>query len=111
MGYPSVEKLLEDQSVKREFVQSSFGTVLSCGALAEGKMYDETGSQVRPHIENFIQTYNLSMDELLVKDLDEYPVRSIPGTPLIGTSFDSSNPEHRPSTPSSPAVLLLQLDR
>ena len=38
-------------------------------------MYDETGAQVRPHIESFIQTYNLPMDELLVQDLDKYPVR------------------------------------
>jgi len=48
MTYPSVEKLLEEQSLK------------------QGKTYDATGPTVKPHIESFIKTYQLPMDELLV---------------------------------------------
>lgn len=40
----------------------------------EGKVYDQTGPTVRPHIESFIKTYALPLDELLVQDLNQYPV-------------------------------------
>jgi hypothetical protein len=46
--------------------------------MAEGKLYDEPGPEVRQHIESFIKTYDLPVDELLVTDLDEYPVRLSP---------------------------------
>ncbi|KAL7423353.1 hypothetical protein Q5752_002656 [Cryptotrichosporon argae] len=55
MSYPSIEKLLEDQSIK------------------QGKLYDQTGEGVKEHIESFIKTYQLPLDELLVKDLTQYP--------------------------------------
>lgn len=55
LSYPSVEKLLTAQSEK------------------QGKMYDQQGPEVRPHIESFIKTYNLPLEELLVTDLDQYP--------------------------------------
>lgn len=41
--------------------------------ITEGKIYDETGPSVKPHIESFIKTYQLPMDELLIQDLDAYP--------------------------------------
>jgi len=41
---------------------------------AEGEVYNRKGPEVRPHIESFIRAYALPLDELLVKDLDEYPV-------------------------------------
>lgn len=41
---------------------------------SEGKIYDQTGAGVRPHIQAFIDTYQLPLDELLVKDLGQYPV-------------------------------------
>lgn len=55
MSYPSVEKLLEAQSVK------------------QGKIYDEEGEGVLEHIKSFIETYQLPLDELLVEDLTAYP--------------------------------------
>ncbi|KAL1408510.1 hypothetical protein Q8F55_005322 [Vanrija albida] len=55
MSYKRVEKLLTDQSVK------------------QGRIYDETGPSVRPHIESFVTSYAIPLDELLVQDLDQYP--------------------------------------
>ncbi|GFZ49041.1 hypothetical protein JCM24511_06791 [Saitozyma sp. JCM 24511] len=55
MTYPSIEKLLETQSIK------------------QGKLYDTPGPEVRQHIQSFIRTYALPVDELLVTDLDQYP--------------------------------------
>ncbi|KAK4685590.1 phosphatidylserine decarboxylase, partial [Tremellales sp. Uapishka_1] len=55
MATGSVEKLLENQSIK------------------QGKIYDATGEGVLEHIQSFIATYELSLDELLVKDLAQYP--------------------------------------
>lgn len=54
-SYVSVEDLLTQQSVK------------------QGQMYDATGDQVLPHIQSFIQTYNLPLNELLEPDLTKYP--------------------------------------
>ena len=38
-------------------------------------MYDKEGPEVLPHIQSFVQTYNLPLDELLIEDLTQYPVR------------------------------------
>lgn len=45
--------------------------------IAEGKMYDKTGPDVKAHIQSFIDAYDLPMNELLVQDLDQYPVSFI----------------------------------
>jgi phosphatidylserine decarboxylase len=42
--------------------------------MSEGKVYDQTGPGVKAHIKSFIDTYELPLDELLVEDLDQYPV-------------------------------------
>lgn len=42
--------------------------------IPEGKVYDKTGEGVKEHIQSFIEAYDLPMDELLVQDLDQYPV-------------------------------------
>ncbi len=42
--------------------------------IVEGKLYDQTGPDVLEHIQNFIDTYQLPLDELLVADLAQYPV-------------------------------------
>jgi phosphatidylserine decarboxylase len=47
------------------------------GAI-EGKLYDEEGETVKPHIEAFIKTYDLSLTELLEQDLNKYPVSLTP---------------------------------
>ena len=70
MTSKSAEELLENQSIKRWVEQSE----RIAETLAEGKLYDETGKGVLPHIESFIKTYELPMDELLIKDLNQYPV-------------------------------------
>lgn len=38
-------------------------------------MYDKEGPEVLTHIQSFVQTYNLPLDELLIEDLTQYPVR------------------------------------
>ncbi|KAI9635579.1 phosphatidylserine decarboxylase-domain-containing protein [Dioszegia hungarica] len=55
LTYPSIESLLENQSIK------------------QGELYDQTGDDVLPHIQSFINTYQLPLDELLVSDLTKYP--------------------------------------
>ncbi|OWZ78123.1 phosphatidylserine decarboxylase [Cryptococcus neoformans Bt85] len=55
MSYTSVEKLLREKSIK------------------QGQTYDQTGPDVEEHIESFIKTYDLPLDDLLVKDLSQYP--------------------------------------
>lgn len=65
-----MERLLDKQSIKRKTACLS-GVRLTA---TEGKIYDETGESVRPHIEAFISAYELPLDELLVQDLDQYPV-------------------------------------
>ncbi|KAE8540401.1 phosphatidylserine decarboxylase [Cryptococcus gattii VGV] len=55
MSYSSVEKLLREESIK------------------QGQTYDQTGPDVEEHIKSFIKTYDLPLDELLVKDLSQYP--------------------------------------
>ncbi|WVQ91772.1 phosphatidylserine decarboxylase [Cryptococcus gattii] len=55
MSYSSVEKLLREESIK------------------QGQTYDQTGPDVEEHIKSFIKTYGLPLDELLVKDLSQYP--------------------------------------
>lgn len=50
--------------------------------MIEGKVYDEQGPEVKAHIQSFIQTYDLPTDELLVTDLDQYPVQYF-SSPLI----------------------------
>jgi phosphatidylserine decarboxylase len=42
--------------------------------VSEGQLYDQTGDDVLPHIQSFINTYQLPLDELLVPDLTKYPV-------------------------------------
>lgn len=37
-------------------------------------MYDQTGPGVLAHIQSFIKTYDLPLEELLVQDLTQYPV-------------------------------------
>ena len=69
MTYPSIEKLLMTQSVKREHVPW-------IPLMAEGLAYDQSGPEVKEHIQSFIDAYELPMDELLVQDLDQYPVSS-----------------------------------
>ncbi len=41
---------------------------------SEGKLYDTEDSEVLPHIQSFIETYNLPLNELLVTDLKQYTV-------------------------------------
>jgi phosphatidylserine decarboxylase len=79
--YTSVEHLLLAQSVKREVYLSllSFRAVLLIGVIGtEGQLYDQEGPGVLPHIQSFIETYRLSLDDLLVKDLTQYPVGDDP---------------------------------
>ncbi|WVW78860.1 phosphatidylserine decarboxylase [Kwoniella bestiolae CBS 10118] len=86
MSYSSVEKLLENQSIK------------------QGKIYDQTGPEVKEHIESFIKTYDLPLEELLVKDLDQYPTFN---------SFFSRRlvPTARPITsPSDPSIVISPAD-
>ncbi len=47
----------------------------------EGKIYDEGGPGVKEHIQSFINTYQLPLDELLIQDLDQYPVCNTPFKP------------------------------
>ncbi|WWC87282.1 phosphatidylserine decarboxylase [Kwoniella dendrophila CBS 6074] len=85
MSYSSVEKLLENQSIK------------------QGKIYDETGPEVKEHIEQFIKTYELPLDELLVKDLDQYPTfNSFFSRRLVPTARPITSPND-PSIVVSPA--------
>ncbi|OCF37743.1 phosphatidylserine decarboxylase [Kwoniella heveanensis BCC8398] len=86
MSYSSVEKLLENQSIK------------------QGKIYDQTGEGVKEHIQSFIDTYELPLDELLVKDLDQYPTFN---------SFFSRRlvPTARPITsPNDPSIIISPAD-
>ncbi|GHJ89750.1 hypothetical protein NliqN6_6152 [Naganishia liquefaciens] len=55
ISYERVEDLLKVQSVR------------------QGKLYDKEGPEVLPHIQSFIQTYNLPLNELLIEDLTQYP--------------------------------------
>ncbi|WWD00210.1 phosphatidylserine decarboxylase [Kwoniella sp. B9012] len=85
MSYSSVEKLLENQSIK------------------QGKIYDQTGPEVREHIETFIKTYELPLEELLVKDLDQYPTfNSFFSRRLVPTARPITSPND-PSIVISPA--------
>ncbi|ORY25366.1 phosphatidylserine decarboxylase-domain-containing protein [Naematelia encephala] len=85
MTYPSVEKLLMDQSVK------------------QGKLYDATGEGVKEHIQSFIKTYELPIDELLVQDLDNYPTfNSFFARRLLPTARPITSPED-PTIIVSPA--------
>lgn len=43
----------------------------------EGKLYDKGGPEVLPHIQSFIQTYDLPLNELLIEDLTQYPASSL----------------------------------
>ncbi|WVR04306.1 phosphatidylserine decarboxylase [Kwoniella sp. DSM 27419] len=86
MSYSSVEKLLENQSIK------------------QGKIYDQTGEGVKEHIQSFINTYKLPLDELLVKDLNQYPTFN---------SFFSRRlvPSARPITsPNDPSIIVSPAD-
>ncbi|WVQ76654.1 phosphatidylserine decarboxylase [Cryptococcus sp. DSM 104548] len=86
MSYKSVEKLLQDKSIK------------------QGETYDQTGPDVREHIEAFIETYELPLDELLVQDLDQYPTFN---------SFFSRRlvPTARPITaPNDPTIVISPAD-
>ncbi|WRT65146.1 phosphatidylserine decarboxylase [Kwoniella shivajii] len=86
MSYSSVEKLLENQSIK------------------QGKIYDQQGEGVKEHIQSFIDTYELPLDELLVKDLDQYPTFN---------SFFSRRllPTARPITsPNDPSIIISPAD-
>ncbi|CAD6567328.1 MAG: hypothetical protein TREMPRED_003549 [Tremellales sp. Tagirdzhanova-0007] len=90
MGSKSAEELLEKQSVKQLPPQ-------------EGKIYDETGESVKPHIESFIKTYQLPMEELLIQDLDQYPTfNSFFSRRLIPTARPITSPND-PSIVTSPA--------
>ncbi|WWC59068.1 phosphatidylserine decarboxylase [Kwoniella dejecticola CBS 10117] len=85
MSYSSVEKLLENQSIK------------------QGKIYDETGPEVKEHIEQFIQTYELPLNELLVQDLNQYPTfNSFFSRRLVPTARPITSPND-PSIVVSPA--------
>ena len=44
--------------------------------MVEGKVYDKTGPDVKDHIQSFVDAYDLPLNELLVQDLDQYPVRA-----------------------------------
>ncbi|ORX36174.1 phosphatidylserine decarboxylase-domain-containing protein [Kockovaella imperatae] len=55
MSYPSIESMLESKSQR------------------QGELYDETGPGVKEHIQSFIDTYKLPLNELLIQDLDKYP--------------------------------------
>jgi phosphatidylserine decarboxylase len=37
-------------------------------------LYDKEGPEVLPHIQSFIKTYDLPLNELLIEDLTQYPV-------------------------------------
>ncbi|WVF70191.1 phosphatidylserine decarboxylase [Kwoniella sp. CBS 6097] len=85
MSYSSVEKLLENQSIK------------------QGKIYDQTGEGVKEHIQSFIDTYELPLDELLVKDLTQYPTfNSFFSRRLTATARPITSPND-PSIVISPA--------
>ncbi|ODN96548.1 phosphatidylserine decarboxylase [Cryptococcus wingfieldii CBS 7118] len=85
MSYKSVEKLLQDKSIK------------------QGKTYDRTGPDVREHIEAFIATYDLPLNELLVQDLDQYPTfNSFFSRRLVPTARPITAP-HDPTIVISPA--------
>jgi phosphatidylserine decarboxylase len=45
----------------------------------EGAIYDKTGAGVLEHIQSFIQTYAIPLEELLVQDLSQYSVSLCPG--------------------------------
>lgn len=74
---------------------------------------------MKEHIQSFINTYDLPMDELLVQDLDKYPVR-LAGwrfcSSLIGQTFNSFfsrrlKPAARPITaPQDPLVIVSPAD-
>lgn len=72
LTYPSIESLLENQSIKREL--PLLGEIGKADIGLEGQLYDQTGEDVLPHIQSFISTYQLPLDELLVSDLTKYPV-------------------------------------
>lgn len=76
MGFKKIERLLEEQSIKRELLLRAARSRVPGGGLTipEGELYDRTGPDVRKHIESFIRAYSLPLNELLVQDLDEYPV-------------------------------------
>ncbi|KAK8846641.1 phosphatidylserine decarboxylase [Kwoniella newhampshirensis] len=85
MTYSSVEKLLESKSIQ------------------QGKIYDATGEGVKEHIQAFINTYELPMDELLVKDIDQYPTfNSFFSRRLVPTARPITSPND-PSIVISPA--------
>ncbi|WVQ83822.1 phosphatidylserine decarboxylase [Cryptococcus sp. DSM 104549] len=85
MSYASVEKLLHDKSVK------------------QGETYDQTGPAVKEHIEAFIKTYQLPLNELLVQDLDQYPTfNSFFSRRLLPTARPITSPND-PSLITSPA--------
>ncbi|OCF59180.1 phosphatidylserine decarboxylase [Kwoniella mangroviensis CBS 10435] len=68
-----------------------------------GKIYDQTGPEVREHIETFIKTYELPLEELLVKDLDQYPTfNSFFSRRLVPTARPITSPND-PSIVISPA--------
>lgn len=105
--YPSVEKLLVDQSIKRKWScsdgEADFRWLTLIWVSIEGKLYDTEGPTVLPHIQSFIDTYQLPLNELLVQDLTQYPVCT--STPSrIHPELITSCSTPRPSTPSSPAV-------
>ncbi|WWD21949.1 phosphatidylserine decarboxylase [Kwoniella shandongensis] len=86
MSYSSVEKLLETKSIQ------------------QGKIYDATGEGVKEHIQAFIDTYELPMDELLVKDINQYPTFN---------SFFSRRlvPTARPiAAPNDPSIVISPAD-
>jgi phosphatidylserine decarboxylase len=90
--------------------------------MLEGKVYDQTGEGVKAHIQSFIDTYDLPMNELLVQDLDQYPVRSTQHpednrcTWLITQTFNSFfsrrlQPSARPITsPHDPSIIVSPAD-
>ncbi|KAI5450377.1 hypothetical protein NCC49_003159 [Naganishia albida] len=47
--------------------------LLRAQSLRQGRLYDKEGPEVLPHIQSFIQTYDLPLDELLIQDLTKYP--------------------------------------
>ncbi len=61
--------------------------------FTEGKMYDQEGAEVLPHIQSFIKTYNLPTNELLEQDLSKYPV----SPSVISFDLSDSRPSRCPS--------------
>lgn len=57
VSHQSAEHLLEVQSVR------------------QGKIYDEIGPDVLPHIQAFVKAFKLDLSILLEPDLSKYPVR------------------------------------